>query len=217
MSVLRLNCDMLDRAFKIANGTQMETMVAKKNVLPILAVLIASSCSQPDVPLTAPQGAATRPLASTGSSPVVRSATVGNCTLTQGFWKNHPSAWPVDELVLGGTTYSKAEALTILDTPPRGDATYILIDQLIAATLSVANGADPSALGSTLADANAWLQAHPLGSKPTGDDRNTGVALAAVLDSYNNGVTGPGHCGDATPVATPTATETPTAPPPPPA
>ena len=25
----------------------------------------------------------------------------GGCTLTQGYWKNHPEAWPVDTLQLG--------------------------------------------------------------------------------------------------------------------
>jgi hypothetical protein len=26
------------------------------------------------------------------------------CTLTQGFWKNHPEAWPVDLLTVGGSS-----------------------------------------------------------------------------------------------------------------
>lgn len=43
-----------------------------------------------------------------------------NCTLTQGFWKNHGEAWPVEELILGDTTYTKAQLLAILRTPPRG-------------------------------------------------------------------------------------------------
>ena len=43
------------------------------------------------------------------------------CPLTQGFWKNHPNAWDgVTSLMIGGLTYSKADLLTILATPPRG-------------------------------------------------------------------------------------------------
>lgn len=130
-----------------------------------------------------------------------------NCTLTQGFWKNHGEAWPVEELILGGITYTKAELLAILRTPPRGDATYVLIHQLIAAKLNVASGADPTAIATVLADADAWLVAHPLGSKPSGADREAGIALAEALDDFNNGVTGPGHCaGSPPPPPTPTPT-----------
>jgi hypothetical protein len=118
-----------------------------------------------------------------------------NCTLTQGFWKNHEESWPVTTLVLGGVTYTQAELLAVLQTAPRGDATYILIHQLIAAELNVAAGADPTDIAGTLADAHAWLAAHPLGSDPGGADRRTGTTLAGLLDDFNNGETGPGHCG----------------------
>jgi hypothetical protein len=129
----------------------------------------------------------------------------GNCTLTQGFWKNHDKAWPVEELILGATTYTKAQALEILRTPPRGDATYVLIHQLIAAKLNVAAGADPTDIEAVLIDADAWLASHPLGSDPTGTDREAGIALARALDDFNNGVTGPGHCtGSPPPPPTPT-------------
>jgi hypothetical protein len=129
-----------------------------------------------------------------------------DCSLTQGFWKNHEEAWPVEELILGGTTYTKAQLLAILMTPPRGDATYILVDQLIAAKLNIASGADPTAIADTIVAADAWLAANPLGSKPTGAAREAGVALAALLDDYNNGVTGPGHCAEASPSPSPTPT-----------
>jgi hypothetical protein len=144
-----------------------------------------------------------------------------NCTYSQGYWKNHPEAWPVEQITLGGVTYGKAEAIAILQTPPGGDATFCLIHQLIAARLNVLNGADPAAIATTLAEADAWLAQHPLGSNPPNPDRKKGVALAEVLDAYNNGRIGPGHCASsldvlqALPVCpactpTPTATATPT-------
>jgi hypothetical protein len=133
----------------------------------------------------------------------------GNCTLTQGFWKNHAEAWPVEELILGDTTYTKAQMLAILRTPPRGDATYILIHQLIAAKLNVAGGADPTDIAAVLADSDAWLTSHPLGSNPSGTDREAGIALAEALDDFNNGVTGPGHCTGSPPPPPPTPTPTP--------
>jgi hypothetical protein len=137
-----------------------------------------------------------------------------SCTLTQGFWRNHAEAWPVETLTIGGVTYTKEQAIEILSTPPaRGDATYILAHQLIAAKLNVAMGADDWAVVTTIADADAWLAMHPLGSAPAGADRRAGIALAEVLDEYNNGRIGPGHCVEAprpTPTPTPDPTPTPT-------
>ena len=61
--------------------------------------------------------------------------------------------WPVNSLMLGSQTYSKAELLTILRTRvgagPKADASLILADQLIAAKLNIANGADGTPATST--------------------------------------------------------------------
>src|SRR5262249_11815529 len=46
--------------------------------------------------------------------------TPGVCPLTQGYWKNHPNAWPVNSLMLGSQSYTKAELLAILNTPSGG-------------------------------------------------------------------------------------------------
>jgi hypothetical protein len=118
----------------------------------------------------------------------------GGCTLTQGFWKNHPDAWPVGSLLIGGVSYTESQLIDILNTPPRGDATYILIHQLIAAKLNVANGADSSSIASTITAADNYLAAHPLGSNPKGAAQTQGTSLANTLDSYNSGTTGPGAC-----------------------
>jgi hypothetical protein len=87
--------------------------------------------------------------------------------LTQGFWKNHTSAWPalptftqggttVSGLTLGTTFYTAAQLETILETPPSGgNALLILAHQEIAAKLNILNGsmATTSAIAAlTLAD-----------------------------------------------------------------
>ena len=115
-----------------------------------------------------------------------------NCTHSQGYWKQHPEDWPVDGLIIGEVNYLKEEALMVLDTPPRGDATYILAHQLMAANLNMLNGADPSFVEQTILDADEWLVANPLGSKPKNPERNIGIALAEVLEMYNTGEIGPG-------------------------
>ena len=81
-------------------------------------------------------------------------------------------------------------------TAPRGDATYILIHQLIAAKLNVASGADSSAIASTITAADNFLTAHPLGSSLGSAAKTQGTSLASTLDNYNNGLIGPGHCPD---------------------
>lgn len=109
----------------------------------------------------------------------------------------------MDGITIGGVDYTREEALAILSTPPAGgDATYILAHQLIAAKLNVESGADASALGTTIDEADAWLTTHPLGSNPRGADREEGIALAEVLDDFNNGLLGPGECTEPTPPPT---------------
>jgi len=120
------------------------------------------------------------------------------CTLTQGFWKTHPTAWPVGSLTLGTRSYSEAELLVFLNTPPRGNASLILIHQLIAAKLNVASGA--AAPGTSIASADAWIAAHqalgmslPFSGLAKGDAA-TAIGLSTLLDNYNNGLSGPPHC-----------------------
>jgi hypothetical protein len=134
------------------------------------------------------------------------------CTHTPGYWKNHPEAWPQDQIEIGGVVYLDAEAIAVLETPPGGDATYILAHQLIAATVNTLAGAEPDAVEGTIQEANAWLVARPLGSDPANPDRGRGIELSAVLREFNEGITGPGPCEDEacteTPTLTATATET---------
>ncbi len=121
---------------------------------------------------------------------------VPDCTQGVGYWKSHSDAWPVEEITVGGVAYTKAVAMSILDTASGGDATYILARQLIATKLNLLRGADASALGTTVSDADDWLSGHPLGSDPSESDRDDGITLAETLQQYNSGEIGPGSCDD---------------------
>lgn len=115
----------------------------------------------------------------------------GACPKTQGYWKTHAEAWPVNSLTLGSQVYTKAELLTILNMPVRGDASLILAKQLIAAKLNVANGADPTPVSTTIAHADALFSSFA-GKLPYGVAASTvtGTAMTAdgeALDDYNNG------------------------------
>jgi len=106
------------------------------------------------------------------------------CHYTPGYWKNHIEAWPVTSLALGGVTYSQAQLLEIMGTPVGGDVTIILAYHLIAAKLNVLNGAS-SSIDGAIADADAYLMAHPLFSNPGKADKTEGEMIKNALADYN--------------------------------
>jgi hypothetical protein len=110
-------------------------------------------------------------------------------TGTPGYWKNHLDAWPVDEIVIGGITYTKAEAIEWMETPVKGDKTLTMFPQLVSAVLNVTIGNPSSCIADTIADAQAWMTSHPVGSgvKANSDAWDVGGPLAWMLDQYNNG------------------------------
>jgi hypothetical protein len=85
--------------------------------------------------------------------------------------------------------------------PSGGNAYYILAHAYIAAQLNVLNGASmPSDVATVLGDATALFGTYSpdfIGALSGGDDlRKQFVGMAKVLDKYNNGILGPGHCDD---------------------
>jgi hypothetical protein len=130
------------------------------------------------------------------------------CTLTQGYWKTHSQHGPAPyddtwDAKDGGdaefldTGYSYHEILWM--EPKGGNAYLILAHQYIAAELNVLNGADvPSEV------LDAWNQAGDLLVKyeesmkiaKRSADRALAIELYELLDDYNNGLIGPGHCSE---------------------
>jgi len=122
------------------------------------------------------------------------------CTLTQGFWKNHESAWPVASLTIGGESYDQAELLDLLHSPVKGDGSLQLVHQLIATMLNVANGASvPADVADAIADADAWMFDNKDADgrlpydAPVSSDTSS---LTDALAGFNEGQSGPGHCDD---------------------
>jgi len=114
---------------------------------------------------------------------------------TPGYWKNHPDAWPVEEISIGGVTRTKTEAIGILKMPPKGgDATVILAHALIAAKLNLAYNEDlygwtpPTPISDAISDADDLLSwaGHAIGTNPRCEHRATMLALAEILDDFNN-------------------------------
>lgn len=125
------------------------------------------------------------------------------CTYTQGFWKNHPSAWPVTSLTIGGVSYSEQQLLDLFNTAPKGDASLILGHQLIAALLNSANGAVASATAQqAITDAQTWMAANrginaglPYVVSAGSAAGQQATALTQTLDNFNSGLAGTPHCG----------------------
>ncbi len=134
----------------------------------------------------------------------------GGCTLTQGYWKTHSENGPAPydatwaELASGASTpffLSGQSYYDVLWTAPKGgNVYYILAHQWIAAYMNVLNGASiPTEVESAWNEAKAWFEAttpeQAAGLK--GSDKAPWNAIAELLDDYNNGLVGPGHCSEA--------------------
>lgn len=161
---------------------------------------VVQQCCQATTHPATTQPATTRPAttqpATTQPAPTTPAPTCGPCTRTQGYWKTHPELWTDFTDICG------VSALSLLNAPSRGgDAFIILARQYIAARLNA------EVLGVCLGDVTAfYLQAatllglacnssSPTGyTAPTGGDRTAFVGVATVLDNFNNGNIGPGHC-----------------------
>ena len=63
-------------------------------------------------------------------------------TGTPGYWKNHPEAWPVSSVMVGGVEYTKDAAIGILNSPVSKDKTYTMFSSLVPAMLNVKIGND---------------------------------------------------------------------------
>jgi len=134
----------------------------------------------------------------------------GGCTLTQGYWKTHSEYGPApyDDtwamLPAGADTIfflSEQSYYQVLWTSPRrGNAYYILAHQYIAAGMNQLNGADiPTEVLDAYTEATTIFETYTprdLGSRQNADLRDRAIELASILDDYNNGYTGPGHCSE---------------------
>ena len=142
------------------------------------------------------------------------------CTLTPGYWKTHSEYGPAPyddtwaqmpngadtPFFLSGQTYYEA-----LWTSPSGNAYYILAHAYIAAELNFLNGADPSAAEAAFDAAtvlfSTYTPAQIAALKGNSHVRQEFIALAGILDAYNNGLIGPGHCVDGNDVVDPVVEE----------
>jgi hypothetical protein len=117
---------------------------------------------------------------------------------TPGYWKNHPEAWPVDEITIGGVFYDrgwnrkkdKETAVWWMDQDDKHDKTITMFRSLVAAKLNVLIGNDSSCIADTILAADAWMATYgPVGSGVRANSAawKDGEPLYLELDDYNNG------------------------------
>jgi hypothetical protein len=117
------------------------------------------------------------------------------CTYTIGYFKTHPDDWPTEN----PSFYTDVKAMELLWAPPKGNAYIILAKQYIGASLNVGNGTsipDDVLLAWVLADEllKEYESEEDIDKKTEPVDRAWAIDLAGMLDDYNNGDLGPGHC-----------------------
>lgn len=136
------------------------------------------------------------------------------CTLTQGYWKNHSSCksgngkgpkrddtW---DLIPGGgkenTSFflSDQDYCEVFETKPgKGGKYYILAHQYIAAQLNLLANADPNDIVDSFKEATDFLEVYtPQQVKGNKSLEAKAVELGGILDDFNNGRIGPGHCDE---------------------
>jgi len=111
-------------------------------------------------------------------------------TGTPGYWKNHPEAWLLDPITIGGVSYTKTQALLLLDGSGK-DKTITMFRSLLSAKLNLAFGTDPACVASTIVSADAWMvQYGPAGSSVQASSFawKVGEPLHRLMDNYNNGM-----------------------------
>jgi hypothetical protein len=110
-------------------------------------------------------------------------------TGTPGYWFNHPDAWPVEQLVIGGVIYTKEQALALIGASVSKDKRSSMFPALAAAKLNVLSGTDSSCIADTIDLADAWMATY--GGAPVKASSaawSIGSPLHAELDAYNNGL-----------------------------
>jgi hypothetical protein len=121
---------------------------------------------------------------------LTQSAIVNPGTGTPGYWKNHPDAWPVETITVGTKTYTKAQAIALLEQVGK-DKTLTMFSSLVPAMLNVAIGNDSSCVAGTITQAQEWMTTYgPAGSGVHAASYawKIGEPLHRLMDNYNNGM-----------------------------
>ena len=128
------------------------------------------------------------------------------CTRTIGYWQTHskygPAKYDATWAEIGEDTiffFSGQTWIQVIKAPTKGNAYYILGQQYIGARLNVEAGASVPAEVQAAINAATALFSNPTNTPANvatlkGAAKQMWITLATLLDNYNNGLIGPGHC-----------------------
>lgn len=153
---------------------------------------ILSSTPSPIVTLTVPTSTSTPTPAA-------------NCTYTREFWRTNTDVWLIENIVLGNLSYSKIEAIAILESEDPGPIERLMAAFFIA-LLNTLNGADSVEIDSVMVEARDWLILRPHGVDLSEAEILEIEGIADQLQDYNSGIIGPGLCEDGNATQTPDET-----------
>jgi hypothetical protein len=115
-------------------------------------------------------------------------------TGTPGYWKNHPEAWPVSSVTVGGVSYTKQQAIDILNSSVTKDKRYTMFSSLVPALLNVKIGNDDSCVSEAIAAAQHWMTTYGPITDPakavaaSSYAWKVGEPTHRKMDNYNNGM-----------------------------
>jgi hypothetical protein len=133
----------------------------------------------------------------------------GNCTYSIYYWGTNAAAWRIENIVLGNLSYSKVEAIEILNEA-QPTPTERLMGQFFTALLNTLNGADSEEIDATMVLVRDWLILNPHGIDLSDSEIREIESYTINLEDYNRGLLGPGLCSDEPATPTPAPTNTPT-------
>lgn len=111
-------------------------------------------------------------------------------TGTPGYWANHPEAWPVQSIVIGGISYTKQQAISLMLKPVKNDKWLTMFPALVSAELNVLIGAQSSCIETSILQADAWMTSATAQRPIAGSSSlwQQGDPIYKQLDAYNNGL-----------------------------
>jgi hypothetical protein len=127
--------------------------------------------------------------------------TTSGCTFTKGYYKNHTevltAALVAKVNAALGTSLTADQMVAILSSPVAGNFGIQLAAQLITAELNIQSGASSTAaVNAAIAAAISDLVFDSSGNVTLAAGVTNASDVETVLDNYNEGQIGPGHCGE---------------------
>jgi hypothetical protein len=115
---------------------------------------------------------------------------------TPGYWKNHAAAWPIDEITIGDTTYSKAQAIRIIKKATKRNMWTLMFAHVVSADLNMLAGVledcgdEVDEVVQLIIEGKQWLAANQE-LQPVRANHSTWTDEAEfikdTLDAFNNG------------------------------